>query len=66
MSYDDYEEDDTRYIPSNEAKPKQIHFGSGLGTGHYQDFQCPSCGSYNTESGTYFDKCNSCDWGTAY
>lgn len=35
-------------------------------SGSKSSFRCPNCGSWNTSQGTYFDMCNSCDWGIGY
>lgn len=56
-----YEEDDNRFISENERRYQYYHFSENtLLNGSKQGYRCPCCGSYNTEQGTYYDKCNTC------
>jgi hypothetical protein len=61
--YQEPEEDKSFW---DKQKRQDYHFGGALGSGSTSSFQCPQCGSWNTSQGTYFDKCNSCDYGVGY
>lgn len=67
-----YEDEDYYQEPEEDRshwdKQNRTDYNSGFhGTsGSRSSFQCPSCGSWNTSQGTYFDQCNTCDWGQGY
>jgi predicted RNA-binding Zn-ribbon protein involved in translation (DUF1610 family) len=58
-------EEDDSYIHKEDTKPRQFS-GSTLTSGNTQSFACPSCGSYNTIQGVYFEECKTCGWNQGY